>query len=551
MKKLTILIVIQHLILGIPLLAQNSGEWVWMNGVNIQNYSGVYGTLGVLDPSNKPPGVYEAVEWTDKQGNFWFYGGNSPGKFLNDMWKYDVSLNQWVWIKGSGGLSNQLPVYGTLGVASPLNSPGERVTSSSWVDNNGDLWLFGGIGYYAPNAGCPYNDLWKYSISNNVWTCMRGDTVRCSTSGHYGIKGIEVNTNIPYQQDEMGITWADKNDNLWMLDANGCLWKYRITTNNWIWMKGDTTGVPSYGQKGQASINTTPGASLMAYTRWKDSNDDLWYLYNGHGSYSNILFKYNIDINMWSWVWGDTLPKFLNDDCRYGDSTCNYTFNTNNSENVIPFSRLESRTCWTDNCNNLWMLGGYGMDHSTSGNFNDFVYFDPSITRWIWVGNDTTHNYFYYYGTMGVSDPSNKPAARSGAIPFKDTAGNLWLFGGIVNSVWSSYGDLWKFNMDNGCPPCVNPHGFVHVGIDDISYNKTKITISPNPFSHTCKIESNYFLKDATIQLLTMYGQKVLELKKLTGNSLTIDRGNMEGGIYFLKLMIGNIMISINKIVID
>ena len=50
--------------------SQVLGEWVWKSGSNTLNYLGDFGTQGIPSPTNKPPGLYEAAEWTDQNGNF-------------------------------------------------------------------------------------------------------------------------------------------------------------------------------------------------------------------------------------------------------------------------------------------------------------------------------------------------------------------------------------------------------------------------------------------------------------------------------------------------
>src|SRR5438045_3105947 len=51
------------------------GTWTWISGDSAVNSPGVYGTQGIPSVNNHPPGLYEAAEWKDKQGNFWIYGG--------------------------------------------------------------------------------------------------------------------------------------------------------------------------------------------------------------------------------------------------------------------------------------------------------------------------------------------------------------------------------------------------------------------------------------------------------------------------------------------
>lgn len=137
--------------------AQTTPAWTWMGGSNTIYQPGNYGTLGTPAPGNIPPGRWNAVTRTDKSGNLWLFGGqgydaatNATGILLNDLWEFSPSLNEWTWMGGSSALpksANGLPgVYGTLGVAATGNSPGSRDGAATWVDTNGNFWLFGGTG---------------------------------------------------------------------------------------------------------------------------------------------------------------------------------------------------------------------------------------------------------------------------------------------------------------------------------------------------------------------------------------------------------------------
>ena len=59
------------LISGKQLLYAQADEWTWMKGPSIANDPGTWGTQGVASLTNNPPGLYEACQWTDSQGNFW------------------------------------------------------------------------------------------------------------------------------------------------------------------------------------------------------------------------------------------------------------------------------------------------------------------------------------------------------------------------------------------------------------------------------------------------------------------------------------------------
>src|SRR5690348_13100264 len=85
------------------------GTWTWVSGDSSSTASGVFGIQGVPSVNNHPPRIYEAVDWKDKQGNFWIYGGDMDSAIFSiysDLWKYDPLTNEWTWVKGSG-LTNQ------------------------------------------------------------------------------------------------------------------------------------------------------------------------------------------------------------------------------------------------------------------------------------------------------------------------------------------------------------------------------------------------------------------------------------------------------------
>ncbi|MGO9084442.1 MAG: kelch repeat-containing protein [Candidatus Sulfotelmatobacter sp.] len=72
----------------------SAGEWIWVNGGNVVNQLGTYGTLGTAALANVPGARLYAVSWTDSAGNFWLLGGygfDSAGNsgYLNDLWKYE------------------------------------------------------------------------------------------------------------------------------------------------------------------------------------------------------------------------------------------------------------------------------------------------------------------------------------------------------------------------------------------------------------------------------------------------------------------------------
>jgi hypothetical protein len=145
-----------------------SGNWTWVKGTNQLDIMGSYGTQGVANIANSPGSRYAALSWKDANGNLWLFGGSglatSPNQYLelNDLWQYNVTSNQWIWIKGAN-FNSQLGTYGTLALPANGNNPGSRFEAVNWVDNIGNLWLYGGAGYSASNNG-DLSDLWKFSF---------------------------------------------------------------------------------------------------------------------------------------------------------------------------------------------------------------------------------------------------------------------------------------------------------------------------------------------------------------------------------------------------
>jgi N-acetylneuraminic acid mutarotase len=144
-----------------------AGTWEWVSGSNTAHATGIYGTQGVASTSNAPGGRGLSNTWTDASGNLWLFGGtglavSSDGE-LNDLWKFNTAAGTWEWVGGSNDIS-ATGIYGTQGVASISNVPGARLSTVSWTDASGNLWLFGGEGWSSsPATDGLLNDLWKYT----------------------------------------------------------------------------------------------------------------------------------------------------------------------------------------------------------------------------------------------------------------------------------------------------------------------------------------------------------------------------------------------------
>ena len=339
----------------------STNEWAWMGGINLSgcgsscSANGEYGTLGTPAAGNIPGGRENAVSWIDGKGNFWRFGGlgfDGAGTYgyLNDLWEFYPSTNEWAWMGGSSTMTciytqngeecSPPGVYGTLGTPAAGNIPSGRAFAANWTDSSGNFWLFGGFCLASSEEGnvitsVYFNDLWEMNPSTNEWAWMAGSNTPCVSGsssnpsggnffsgqpGVYGTLGTPAAGNIPGGRDSTA-SWIDGSGNLWLfggiaIDASGTspndpndLWEFNPSTNEWTWMGGSgsmdciaTLDGPEcspgvYGTLGTPAAGNIPGSRNGAAV-WTDTTGNLW-LFGGGGVDSvgnsgslNDLWKY-------------------------------------------------------------------------------------------------------------------------------------------------------------------------------------------------------------------------------------------------------------------
>jgi N-acetylneuraminic acid mutarotase len=232
---------------------------------------------------------------------------NGVWGFFNDLWEFSSASKEWTWVSGSSEIGAK-GVYGTLGTAGSGNVPGARVNSVSWADGNGNLWLFGGLGYDAAGSEYDLNDLWEFNPTSNEWTWVSGSSTVSGVApgalcmaGVYGTEGTNAAANIPGGRNA-AVSWLDASGNLWLFGGLGCdssgtagslndLWEFNTTSKTWTWQIGGNsvgpaqggTGGPSgvYGSEATAATGNVPGGRSNSVS-WIDSSGNLW-LFGGVG----------------------------------------------------------------------------------------------------------------------------------------------------------------------------------------------------------------------------------------------------------------------------
>ena len=445
-----------------------TNEWAWMSGSNALNPIGVYGTLGVPAAENVPGSRTDAVTWTDSSGNLWLFGGagvDSAGQTggLNDLWKFNPSSNQWVWMGGGSTFVpldqraydtyGKLGMYGTLGVPAAENAPGSRSGSGGWTDSEGNLWLFGGSGVDAAGNSGNLGDLWEFNPYTNEWAWIGGSSTLVTRDqtgaygqpGVYGTLGVPGAGNIPGGRSDAA-SWTDGSGNLWLWGGDGL----------------DSTGT-------EGELN------------------DLW--------------EFNPSIGEWMWMGGSSTFTYKEDNTYYGALGVYGTLGAPAAQN-IPGGRNSAAT-WIDRSGNFWLFGGEGFDSAgTLISLDDLWEYFPSSNEWAWMGGHSTINNgaaeLGVYGTLGVAAAGNIPGIRYSGVSWTDDNGNLWLFGGDTvdatgNGGWLN--DLWEYQPPAGSPRVARPVFSLSPGI----YGSAQtVTISDATAGATI-----YYTTDGTIPVTT------------------------------------------------
>ncbi len=455
MKKLLSILLL--LITGASINAQTA-QFSWLSGATFTNQICVMGTKGVPSPTNVIGARQDAQYWHDNQNNMYVLGGygiksNGAAGDRNDLWKYNLTTGESVWLTGSNPLTSVAGVYGTKGVASTTNTPGSRYGGATWMDNNGDLWLFGGYGVGTSTISGSGNlqDLWKYDPINSTWMWVKGAN-SVGQFGNYIMMGAPSATYSPGPRYGAA-SWVDNSGNLWLFGGYGQtgsltlgylndLWKFDIVNSTWTWVSGSSVPntVGSYGTKGTASSSNSP-SSRHASVSWIDNVGNFW-LFGGFGKSStttngnlNDLWKYNTTTNQWTWMTGSNFT---------GGSSVAGIMGTPSTTNT-PGARMNSAG-WADG-SNLWLLGGGPYSSGAPVSYNDLWMYNIVNNSWVWVsGTSSSSTITSVYGTQNVLSPNNVIGSREQFCTFKDMNGDFILFGGRGYAATGTgyLNDFWK-----------------------------------------------------------------------------------------------------------
>lgn len=353
------------------------------------------------------------------------------------------------------------------GPSANVSWPPGRELAAYWTDAQGNFWLFGGYGLVTP-AGMPgwataINDLWKYTPTGSTRT--QGSWKLMGGSNQPGV----VNTS-SMPGDRAGAAFAvDASGNVWLFGGLGVgpqtwgalndLWEYTpgsggaVGTWNMVWSSGpNVVNQPgNYGTQNTASSTNAPGGRWNSVC-WMDSNGNFWLFggfaigsLGGPAYFFNDLWMYTPSAHTWTWVNGATAVSRNGTVISAG----------------MPGGRAGA-SYWSDGKGTAWVFGGYGFDSTGAlGALNDLWQFSSGTGQWSMLnGSATVAGANGDYGRQGIPATNNVPPGRSQAAGWKDSQGNLWLFGGANVDTWypdtpppilqNLFDDLWEYKPSSG-----------------------------------------------------------------------------------------------------
>jgi hypothetical protein len=364
-------------------------------------------TVGPLDDESPPQKIGDEVD------------DNPPQKIHSYTWEIAA--------KGDG---THLSNYGAQDAF-----PGVRTGSISWIDNQGNFWIFGGHGYDRFGNDGALNELW--SFTNGRWVFVQGNGV--NDVGNYGELGVPSEENIPPARTEPCYA-SDTDGNLWMFGGFNAdidfadLWMFNGVS--WAWMSGsqNLNQPGQYGQKGDYGETNTPGKRSVCHA-WMDEQDNFW-LFGGQGlgggtfvpiqDYGRLNDLWSFNGKQWRWVAGSKLihePAVFG---KIGEHMEMYTPGATQEATVFRGSK------------NIWLYGGFTV---------------PFVKNHFYIGNDLwkfEDGWGFYSGNLTQENYSLPQNVR---IPPDegDTMGwsaneDLWLL--VIPDGEDYLSELWRYSSE-------------------------------------------------------------------------------------------------------
>ncbi len=407
-----------------------------------KNMAANYGTKGVFAATNCPGARFNSIAFTDSSGNLYMMAGG--GYQINDLWKYDISLQQWAWVSGYSNNTGVLGALGPIGLASPNYFPASRLDAMPILANDGMIYIYGG--YPTFTTGSDYrSNLWRYNPNTNAWTLLYNKT---TTGQVVGQVGVESTSNHPGAMS--GYTSWFYDNSLWLFggtsvnstDANAVqkkVWKFNLATQMWVCVKNPSSARGSFGQQHVSDANNTPPALIRISTTAILNNEAYFiggYELGGtttdmetYGTH-NSLWKYNMATNNWTWLRGHITT---NRPAFFGKKGIEHSDN-------IPEGKWNTLV-WSEN----GLIKTFGGRTNQAGNSLDIWKYNPGSNNFTWIDGKSLHFKSWSGNTSAYVENETVPSIFNMVLPYGGTTwgekgSKLWYLSrgstGLLSKMW-------------------------------------------------------------------------------------------------------------------
>ncbi|MES2594244.1 MAG: immunoglobulin domain-containing protein [Verrucomicrobiota bacterium] len=263
-------------------------------------------------PANDPvpPREPDPTLWRSPSGaDSWLYTKQGA------LWRWSGADGRWQMVQaplplGSAGEP------GVLGVSSPQSRPRGRQGATTWLQANGELWMYGGrVPNPATGSFFSLVDLWCFQPATQQWTWMAGRTLLPSEGPDWRSDGILQ----PASDAAFCPCWVDHTGRLWMheLTSSGQqrMWTFDLVSKSWSMPYSQAWDgvIPGHSgtsrETGPPETGTSPGKRSKNALCWTDAQGNLM-LFGGFDSgvgaagynrYPDFyIWRFNIQQNAWT-----------------------------------------------------------------------------------------------------------------------------------------------------------------------------------------------------------------------------------------------------------
>jgi hypothetical protein len=338
------------------------------------------------------------------------------------------------------------------------------------------------------NNGAYYNDFWEYDQGSNTWTQKAnfGGSIRDGATGFaIGTKGY-IGTGKDTSSTQL--------NDFWEYDPAGNIWTRKANFGG-----GARTLAIGFviGTKGYIGTGGNFNGSFHSYNDfWEyDTTANQWTqkaYFGGVARTGAAGFAIGTKGYIGSGV--DNVGNLYNDFWEYDQSNNTWTQKAN-----VGGTARGNATGFA-----IGTKGYIGVGYNSSGYSNDFWEYNQGNNTWTQKAN--------FGGTL-------RDCALGFAIGTKGYIGT----GEHYDSLTHFLNDFWEYTPDS------------ITGIEELNINNA-INIYPNPLTSSSTLQLNTQVNNAEVVIYDMVGKELIR-KKLTGDRLEIEKGSLERGVYFVRVL--------------